>query len=73
MDRVALAPGQACPSDAFVLLDSTQAQQIADAASAPSQLPPSADIAAAWGAGFTLVVSTYAIGRLVGAVVNFIK
>lgn len=38
-----------------------------------SSLPPTADIATVWGAGFSLVVGCYLIGWAVGAVVNFVK
>ena len=69
-----LADGQACPADAFVLLDATQAQQLMDAAANnPNQLPPTEQLSAAWGASFVLVVGCYVIARQIGAVVNFLK
>lgn len=38
-----------------------------------SSLPPTDQLSAAWGAGFSLVVGCYLIGWAVGAVVNFLK
>lgn len=38
-----------------------------------NELPPTEDLAAAWGASFVLVVGCYAIGRAVGVVLNFLK
>lgn len=71
------SPGQPCPSDGVVLMDQTEvAALMAASASAPSSsstLPPAEDLAAAWGASFTLVVGCYAIARAIGAVVNFLK
>lgn len=75
-----LVPAAAPCADGYVVFASSEyaalQQQIQDlqmAQAALSQLPPPADIAAAWGAGFTIVVGCYAIARTVGAVVNFIK
>lgn len=70
-----VAPGQACPADSFVLLDPATAAAVVGAASAPSSssLPPSTDLAAAWGASFVLVVGCYVIARYAGAVVSMLK
>jgi hypothetical protein len=36
-------------------------------------LPPTADIAAVWSAGFTLVVMCFFISRSIGSVLNFLR
>jgi hypothetical protein len=38
-----------------------------------NELPPTEEIAAAWGAGFVLVVGCYAIARVIGAVLSMLK
>lgn len=43
------------------------------AASSPFELPPTADMATAWGISFGLVVGCYAIARQVGAVLSILK
>lgn len=70
-DRYPLAEGQPCPADGFVIFDATTAQQL-ESSSSPD-LPSPEQAAAAWGASFVLVVGCYALGRAIGAVVNFLK
>ncbi|MFT7724594.1 MAG: hypothetical protein QM788_17490 [Roseateles sp.] len=67
--------GGGCPG--MVVFSPDEADQvlalIQEESSSTNELPPSADLAAAWSAGFFLVVSSYVIGWAVGAVVNFIN
>lgn len=44
-----------------------------EAVSTSSGLPSTADMAEAWGIGFTFVVGCYAIGRSVGVVLNMLR
>lgn len=68
-----------CPGG-FVVLGSAELaamnEKISTAvaqSTAANELPPSADLATVWGVGFMLVVSSFVIGWMVGAVVNFLK